>query len=360
MSFGTVQAEKMTTESGYSLGAGNASSFKNRIINGNMVVNQYASGSSVSSTAGSTVRPLDRFFVDNNGSGTVTCAQSTSVYPAGFTNSLSFTVSSTDTPASGDYLLFSQAIEGYNIADLNWGTASAKTITVSFWVRSSITGTYGASIRGGTSFQSYPFTYTINAANTWEQKTATITGPTTGTFASTTSQGFQVMFDLGSGSDFNGTADTWQSGSKWRTSACVTWVSNSAATFYMTGLQVEVGTVATSFDFRDIGRELLLCYRYFQTIKALQGIGFGATVYSNPQFPITMRSSPTVSVSGVMNFTIPGTSNHVQTTAQVNQCGDASGSNIFIQMNNFSPSVSNGSAVCMNTNTNSLLLSAEL
>jgi hypothetical protein len=297
MSYGTVQAEKMTTESGYSLGAGNASSFKNRIINGNMVVNQYAPSSSVSSTAGSTVRPLDRFYVDNNGSGTVTCAQSTSIYPAGFSNSLSLTVAATDTPAAGDYLLLSQQIEGNNTVDLNWGTANAKTVTVSFWVRSSITGTYGAGIRGGTSFQSYPFTYTINSANTWEQKTATIAGPTTGTFDTGIGLGFQVIFDLGSGSNFNGTANTWQAGSYWRTSGCVNWVSNSAATFYMTGLQVEVGTVATSFDFRSIGTELALCQRYYQKAKARQFWGVyedTAVIQSSSAFPVEMRASPTV------------------------------------------------------------------
>jgi hypothetical protein len=302
----TVSSTGLAMATGQTINTNNTYGFKNRIINGNMVVNQYTPGSSVSSTAGTTVRPIDRFFVDNNGSGTVTCAQSTSVYPAGFTNSLSLTVTATDTAAAGDYLLLSQAIEGYNTADLNWGTANAATITVSFWVRSSITGTYGASIRGGTSFQSYPFTYTINAANTWEQKTATIAGPTTGTFASTTSQSFQVMFDLGSGSNFNGTANTWQSGSYWRTSACVSWIANSAATFYMTGLQIEVGSQATSFDFRSIGQELALCQRYYSTIGKdstnsfiLGGYGLaGAAAYATYTNPVTMRTNPTVTAVG--------------------------------------------------------------
>jgi hypothetical protein len=289
----------------------NTFGFKNRIINGGMVVNQYAPGASVISTAASTVRPLDRFFVDNNGSGTVTCAQSTTA-PAGFSNSLSLTVVSTDTPASGDYLLLSQIIEGYNIADLNWGTANAKTVTVSFWVRSSVTGTYGGSIRGGTSFYSYVFTYTVNAANTWEQKTITVPGTALTSFNTTTSQGFQVMLDLGSGTGQDGTANTWQAGSKWRTSACVNWISNSGATFLTTGWQVEVGTQATSFDFRSYGTELDLCQRYCEAYRADSSTNYAYFSIGQVQtsidtrqtfnFKTQKRALPTLSASAGSTF----------------------------------------------------------
>jgi hypothetical protein len=309
MSYGTVQAEKMTTESGYSLGAGNASSFKNRIINGGMVIDQRNAGASINSTPSSTVRPVDRFFVDNFNSGTVACARSTTA-PAGFSNSLSLTVSSADTPASGDYLLLSQQIEGFNAADLNWGTANAKPITLSFWIRSSVAGTYGASIRGGSSFQSYPFSYTINAANTWEFETITIPGPTSGTFDTTNGAAFQVMFDLGSGTDFIGTANTWQAGSEWRVAGSLAWVSNAGATLFITGVQVELGTVATSFDFRSIGTELALCQRYFWTSASVggdqnprisAGIAYNATQTAQHavMYPVEMRATPTInSLSG--------------------------------------------------------------
>lgn len=298
MSYGTVQAEKMTTESGYSLGAGNASSFKNRIINGAMVIDQRNNGASINSTPSSTVRPVDRFFVDNFNSGTVACVRSTTA-PAGFSNSLSLTVSTPDTPASGDYLLLSQQIEGFNAADFNWGTANAKAITLSFWIRSSVTGTYGAGIRGGSPFQSYPFSYTISAANTWEQKTVTIPGPTSGTFDTTNGSAFQIIFDLGSGTDFAGTANTWQSGSDWRVSGSLAWVSNSGATLFITGVQVEVGTVATSFDFRSIGIELALCQRYCykQTQSTSNEVGIGPRQGSeyikwSVVLPVTMRAAP--------------------------------------------------------------------
>jgi hypothetical protein len=303
MSYGTVQAEKMTTESGYSLGAGNASSFKNRIINGGMVIDQYNNGASINSTPNSGIRPIDRFVVDNFNSGTVACQRSTTA-PAGFSNSLSLTVSSTDTPAAGDYLLLTQIIEGFNVADFGWGTADAKAITLSFWIRSSVAGTYGAGIRGGSPFQSYPFSYVINAANTWEFKTITIPGPTSGTFDRTNGTGFQVIFDLGSGSNFEGTANTWQSGSDWRVAGSLTWVSNAGATLFITGVQVEVGTVATSFDFRSIGTELALCQRYYfkQVLSSTQTWAYGHTQTTNivrvtTQSPVPMRTTPSISTS---------------------------------------------------------------
>lgn len=272
---------------------GTTTGFKNRIINGAMVIDQRNNGASINSTANSTVWPVDRFFVDNFNSGTVACVRSTTA-PAGFSNSLSLTVSSTDTPAAGDYLLFSQQIEGYNVADLNWGTASAQTITLSFWIRSSVTGTYGAGIRGGS--QSYPFNYTISAANTWEQKTVTIPGPTSGTFNTTTSSAFQVMFDLGSGTDFSGTANTWQSGSKWRTSSSISWVSNSGATLFVTGIQIEAGTTATNFDFRSYGTELMLCQRYYHNkyTRVPASSTDGLVCY----YPVSMRANPTIGGGG--------------------------------------------------------------
>lgn len=301
----------------------NTFGFRNRIINGDMKIDQRNAGSSINSTAGSTVRPVDRFFVDNFGSGTVACVRSTTA-PPGFSNSLSLTVSSPDTPASGDYLLLSQMIEGFNAADLNWGTANAKPITLSFWIRSSVTGVYGAGIRGASPFQSYPFSYTISSANTWEYKTVTIPGPTSGTFDTTNGAAFQVMFDLGSGTDFSGTANTWQSGSDWRVSGTLSWVSNSGATLFITGIQIESGSTNTDFDLRPYGTELTLCQRYLETSYEP---GFGVGTTNNPtgsvcwfaattanynnqrvEFSVTKRSAPSVTVYN----TATGTANQIR------------------------------------------------
>jgi len=284
---------------------------RNKIINGAMTIDQRNAGTAINSTASTTIWPVDRFVVDNFGSGTVSCQRST-VAPAGFVNSLGLTVSATDTPSAGDYLILTQQIEGFNTADLDWGTASAKVATLSFWVRSSVTGTYGGSIRGGTSNYSYPINYSISAANTWEYKTITIPGTALVAFETGNARGFQVMWDLGSGTNFNGTLNTWQSGSFWRTSGCVNWVSNAAATFYITGVQLEAGRVATPFEYRQHGTELALCQRYFymicngnsQTISV--GCYFNASLIATAiQLPVEMRTIPSLyQVSGTDYFRI--------------------------------------------------------
>jgi hypothetical protein len=315
MSYGTVQAEKMTTESGYSLGAGNASSFKNRIINGGMVIDQRNAGAS--GTVGpstSTDYRVDRFFFQRfGGTATFTGSQSTTA-PAGFTNSLSATVAIAAAPAAGDTTFIRQLIEGFNVADLGFGAAGAQSVTVSFWVNSSITGTYGGSVTNGAFDRSYVFTYSINSANTWEQKTITVPGDTTGTWLKNSSAGMRLNLDLGSGSNMNGTANTWTSSTTMRTSGCVNWIANAGATFYLTGVQLEVGTVATSFDFRDIGTELDLCSRYFQKSYQQDTVGGTATftgasfigagtqgaalttgyIEAREPFPVRMRTSPTI------------------------------------------------------------------
>ncbi len=309
MSYGTVQAEKMTTESGYSLGAGNASSFKNRLINGGMVIDQRNAGASATiGPSTSTDYRVDRFFFQRfGGTATFTGSQSTAA-PAGFTNSLSATVAIAAAPAAGDTTFIRQLIEGFNVADLGFGAAGAQSVTVSFWVNSSITGTYGGSVTNGAFDRSYVFTYSINSANTWEQKTITVPGDTTGTWLKNSSAGMRLNLDLGSGSNMNGTANTWTSSTTMRTSGCVNWIANSGATFYLTGVQLEVGTVATSFDFRSYGTELALCQRYYQRTDTGQGVLFGViTTQTGAEYHYRylqeMRAAPTLSYSSVSNFT---------------------------------------------------------
>lgn len=295
MSYGTVQAEKMTTESGYSLGAGNASSFKNRIINGAMVIDQRNNGAAVTSN-NNTIYSVDRFSYFTNGSATGTLQQS-SVAPTGFTNSLLYTIGSGSASGSTTRAQLIQRIEGANVADLAWGTASAKSITLSFWVRSSLTGTFGGVLQNSAQDRAYPFTYTISAANTWEYETITIPGDTTGTWLTGNGSGVQVYWDMGCGSSLTTTAGAWASGDFRGATGTTSVVAVTGATWQMTGVQFEVGTVATSFDFRSIGTELALCQRYYERV----GGGACGSSSSNPaaqaiafKFQVSKRATPTI------------------------------------------------------------------
>ena len=274
--------------------------FRNLIINGDMRIDQRNAGSSVS-VANTGVYTVDRWRA-SNGTSTATVQQS-STAPTGFSNSLLWTVSTTDNTANQSHAL-QHKIEGYNTAFLNLGTANAETVTLSFWVRSSLTGTYGIGINNSAENRSYVATYTISSADTWEQKTITFTNDTSGTWVgSTNGIGILINFDLGSGSDFNGTADTWQSGNYRRTSGCVNLANTSGATFYITGVQLEVGSTATDFENLPYDVQLQRCYRYYwQQVAPVSGTRAFATgsyltsayVEWAAQFPVTMRATPSV------------------------------------------------------------------
>jgi hypothetical protein len=217
--------------------------------------------------------------------------------PTSFSNYLGCTSLSAYTVGAGDVFNIAQNIEGFNTADLGWGTANAKTVTLSFWVRSSLTGTFAGVIKNSASSYSYPFTYTISSANTWEYETITIAGPTAGTWiGATNGVGVRVLFTLGCGSTYIGTAGAWAAANYYGATGNTNVVSTNAATFYVTGVQLEVGSQATSFDFRDYGRELILCQRYFQLAPTTQG---ASSAVDQTQFlcavPLwtPMRTSPT-------------------------------------------------------------------
>ena len=275
--------------------------FKNRIINGAMIISQRSGTSTI--TPGSTDYVIDRFHVAMSQSSKFTTAQS-SVAPTGFVNSVLITSSSAYTNGSTDYFVLRQAIEGNNVADLGWGAAGAQTVTLSFWVRSSLTGTFGAALYNGNGTRSYPFSYTINSANTWEQKSITISGDTSGTWAATTGTGLYVSFSLGAGSTFNSTANAWAGGFYTQPSGSVSVVGTSGATFYVTGVQLEKGSTATAFDYRDYGTETLLCQRYYNRMNLPQYVGVLGFCDSTSewigmvQFPVVMRDAPTFSSTG--------------------------------------------------------------
>lgn len=280
--------------------------FRNRLINGGMVIDQRNAGAAVS-TSGS--YPVDRFYVTEGTSATFTSQRSTTV-PTGFTNSLLFTVGTGASAGAAEQVQIRQQIEGFNIADLAWGTANAKSVTISFQVRSSVTGTYCVFLQSSDGGVSYVATYTISSANTFESKSITIIGPTSGTFSTDNSTGVMIGWDLGSGSNFNTTAGSWQSGQYRRTTGQANFISNSSATFYITGVQLEVGSVATPFERRPYGIELDLCYRYYEKMQSVSGS------YMAPAWtPTTVsalgtvsfyqkRANPTISVSATSDFTV--------------------------------------------------------
>ena len=286
--------------------------FQNRIINGAMVIDQRNAGASVSIS--SNTYTLDRYRSLASGGGVYSVQQS-STAPAGFVNSMIMTVTTTAaSPSAANYYALRQSIEGYNIADLNQGTANAKTFTVSFWVRSSLTGTFGGSVDNDVD-RSYPFSYTISAANTWEQKSVTITGCTDGTWVTTNGIGINLQFALGVGSSRAGTAGAWASGTYFSATGATNVMATNGATFFLTGVQLEVGSTATSFDYRPYGTELALCQRYCINYRSADagsymryGSGYANSATNleiNVHFPVTMRTSPTLTVTSTpSNYSI--------------------------------------------------------
>ena len=277
----------------------NTFGFKNRIINGAMVIDQRNAGASVSLSTGSLAYPVDRSgAIITQGSGHT--GQRSTVAPAGFVNSLLITVGTGASPTAGQISRIYQGIEGVNVADLGWGTANAQTITLSFWVRSSLTGTFAGGVYNGDSNRTYVFTYSISSANTWEQKTVTIAGDTSGSWNTGNGAGMYVNWDLGTGSTYQGTAGVWAAGAAWATSGSVKLAATSGATFYITGVQLEKGSTATSFDYRPYGTELQLCQRYYYRMTSVGiastfAVGFNDSTTScvgTTFFPVTMRTAP--------------------------------------------------------------------
>ena len=279
---------------------------KNRIINGAMVIDQRNAGASVTPTSGTYT--LDRYvcYLTQASKFTVQQNAGSVTPPAGFTNYLGVTSSSAYSVVSSDEFNINQPIEGFNVADLAWGTANAKTVTLSFWVRSSLTGTFGGCLRNGATNRSYPFSYTINSANTWEYETITITGDTTGTWATGNTTGLFVTIGLGNGASTSNTAGAWAAGNFTNATGATSVVGTNGATFYITGVQLEVGSTATSFDYRPYGTEFALCQRYCWRffpngnnlpIAVAYSEGTGTVVWIN-SLPVTMRTDPSVSVGG--------------------------------------------------------------
>ena len=293
---GTPASGVMTNVTGI-----NYDGYKNRIINGAMVIDQRNAGASVTPTNGQYT--LDRWYTGVAQTSKLTIQQNAGSVtpPAGFTNYLGITSSSAYSVTSTDFFYVQQSVEGFNIADLGWGTANAQTVTLSFWVRSSLTGTFSGTLRNYAGNRSYPFTYTISSANTWEQKSVTIAGDTSGTWSTTNSGGVDVGFSVGAGSSRSGTAGAWAGAAYYAATGATSVVGTNGATFYITGVQLEKGSTATSFDYRPYGTELQLCQRYYAQLGGAYNIAVGqgyttGTTAANMyvKFPTTMRTAPTM------------------------------------------------------------------
>ena len=282
--------------------------FRNKIINGDMRIDQRNAGGSVVIATGGFV--IDRWKYEANQASKFTAGRNygSVTPPVGFENYLGYKTTTAHTISSSDYFLPEYFVEGFDVADLEWGTANAKTITLSFWVYSSITGNHGAVISDGGATRIYPFLYAVNSANTWEYKTITIPGETNGTgWTTDNTTGLQIRFSLGSGSDNRRTPNIWSTNGGLGATGQVQLVETLNATWYITGVQLEKGTVATPFEHRPYGTELALCKRYAVMLgdsgSSYSYYGFGAA-YSTTNVSVTiplsvsMRAIPTVSFPG--------------------------------------------------------------
>lgn len=266
--------------------------FTNRIINGDMRIDQRNAGAAQASTT----YGLDRWYQEWSSTGVTLSFQQVTDAPTAFTNSLKVTVSTGNVSFTNSAAI-SQAIEGFNCSDFNFGTASARPITISFWVKSSITGSFGGVLRNGDFAQTYPFAYTINYANTWEYKTVTIPGSTTGTWSKNNTGGLWLFFGLGAVAGRKATANVWAPSIARQPNGTVDLIATTGATWQVTGVQLEAGSVATPFERRSYGTELALCQRYYQTIGEIVGNGSAASTPNTAltwQFTTTMRGASTV------------------------------------------------------------------
>jgi hypothetical protein len=280
--------------------------FKNRLINGAMLIDQRNAGGAVTPTINVYTYITDRWGIYVSQSSKLVSQQAAGVTLSGFNNALYIASSSAYSITSSDIFLLRQVIEGFNAADLLWGTASAHTVTLSFKVYSSLTGTFGGSLMNSAGDRSYPFSYSIPVANTWTTISLTIPGETTGTWLTTNGIGIRVHFGLGVGSTSSGTAGAWGTGNFFSSTGAVSVVGTNGALFYITGVQLEKGVTATSFDFRDYGRELMMCQRYYWKLPSgrttvIISTGYSGTTNNAWLFlpnPVTMRTAPTVTSSG--------------------------------------------------------------
>jgi hypothetical protein len=295
--------------------------FKNRLINSAMVIDQRNAGAAVNGTGGTQTYPVDRYYSQLYNTTGNTTGQQSSTAPAGFVSSLKLSVQTADAAVGAtDQVWYGQNIEGYNFADMNFGSSNAATFTLSFWIYSNVTGTYCVTFKNSAENRGYTAEYTVNASNTWEKKTITVAGDQSGTWLTTNGTGLKVWFVLMAGSSQQTTANTWNATSgSLATSNQVNFMSSVSNALFITGVQLEKGSTATSFDYRPYGTELQLCQRYYELLSdtgtgngAFAAAGYGGTGGSSTQqmmFKATKRATPSITINGswaVTNCGQPG------------------------------------------------------
>jgi len=349
----------------------NYDSFKNRIINGDMRIDQRNAGVEVN-PAVSFDYYLDRWFIKSQQSGKFKIGQNAGAVtpPTGFIKYLGVTSLAATTVGASDAYQVRQNIEGFNVADLGWGTASAQTVTLSFKVYSSLTGTFGGALRNASDNRSYPFSYSIPTANTWTTISITIAGDTSGTWLTNNDIGIQLLFSLGVGSTLSGTAGAWAAANYQSATGAVSVVGTSGATWYITGVQLEKGSTATSFDVRPYTTELQLCQRYYYKIIALSGtsgvILFNTCFYqSNAGYaavvlPVAMRANPTGSYSAVSDFYVGSNGAYTVLTSITANNGYASSNLVEFYWLNGGGTIGFAAFIRINNTSGWLAYSAEL
>ena len=338
------------------------SSFKrNRILNGNMLIDQRNAGASTTPAASGYL--LDRFAWTGSIGSKLTFGQNLNsvTLPSGFTKYLGAQTASATTPGATEFYAEYQVIEGYNMADFGWGTSNAKTVTLSFVAYSSLTGTFGGSIYNSAGNRCYPFSYSIPAANTWTTISITVAGDTTGTWATDNTAGAVIMFGLGAGASVSGTAGAWGSTLYRSSTGAVQVVATNGATFYITGVQLEVGTKATPYEMQIYSDQLAQCQRYYQF--ADQGVSGGAVSTTvailNYYPPVQFRTFPTLGLTAAAKLDFPYTANYTQSSASVSSSFASINGGINMALINFS-GLTTYSYLVLRNDGGKLTFSAEL
>ena len=292
----------------------NSLGVRNLIINGDMRINQRGNYSTTVNGTG-VFYSVDRWLGRGKASAgvfNILANSSLGEQPDRFTNHVVLDVTTASTPTSNDSYSFQQFIEGYNISKLNWGTSAAKSITLSFWAKSTLTGTFGGSVANGDYNRFNPFSYTISAANTWEYKTVTITGDTSGSWDTTNGNSMRVIFSIGAGSGRLGTAGTWTSSVLEGVTGQTNHIATNGSNLRITGVQIEEGTSATPFEHLQFGQQLALCQRYYEksydintapATNATKGLELVAgTIDANQNFYQTVRFAVPKRANPSINF----------------------------------------------------------